>query len=138
MRNCPETMLVARHGIALTFDLMREPEIKESLQVDVWKVRKQALDAGMHDVLVKVMNEVSGAAHTGLSMQLCLTEPLLLSSRSQHSGTMDIMMMGSEILAGTDYNGALPQYNPANTSENDELSETTMTASANALCSRRA
>lgn len=83
MRNCPESTEVARHGVALVFDLMREnPETR----LDVWRIRKAALAAGLHDVLVKAMQE--------------------------HADAMDIMMMGSEILVGTGYAGEIPTYDP--------------------------
>eukprot|EP00977_Amphora_coffeiformis_P001799 scaffold353_cov185-Amphora_coffeaeformis.AAC.27 len=83
MRNCRESLEVARHGVALIFDLMREnPETR----LDVWQIRKAALAAGLHDVLVKAMEE--------------------------HTDTMDIMMMGSEILVGTGYEGEIPTFSP--------------------------
>ena len=59
MRNCTEDLLVARHGIALLFDIMREPEDHEPLRVDIWQVRSQAMIAGIHVVLVAVMEAVS-------------------------------------------------------------------------------
>ena len=58
MRNCTEDLLVARHGIALLFDILREPDAREPLRVDVWQVRRQAVSAGVHDVLVAVMEAV--------------------------------------------------------------------------------
>ena len=83
MRNCPESLEVARHGVALIFDLMREnPETR----LDVWRIRKAALTAGLHHVLVKTMHE--------------------------HTEAMDIMMMGSEILVGTGYEGEIPTFTP--------------------------
>lgn len=83
MRNCHESLEVSRHGVALIFDLMREnPEAR----LDVWRIRKAALAAGIHDVLVKAMQE--------------------------HTEAMDIMMMGSEILVGTGFEGDIPTFTP--------------------------
>lgn len=73
---------VARHGVALLFDLLRENSPPAS--VNVYKIRQAALTAGMHPVLVQVMQENSDA--------------------------MDILMMGSEILLGTGYEGEIPTF----------------------------
>jgi hypothetical protein len=89
MSNCvPDCVDVARHGTAILFDLMREPNetpcSNEGPKLDVWKVRQQALQAGLHVVLAKAM--------------------VLWSDE------MDIMMMGQEILIGTGYKGDIPEY----------------------------
>ena len=81
MRNCRESLEVARHGVALIFDLMRE---NPKTRLDVWQIRKAALAVGLHDVLVKVMEE--------------------------HTDAMDVVMMGTEILVGTGYEGEIPTF----------------------------
>lgn len=87
MRNCPKSPEVARHGIAILFDLMRQDDDRPSHgKLDVWKIRKAAIDAGVYDVLVNAM--------------------------SNFYDEMDIMMMGQEILVGTGYQGEIPQYSP--------------------------
>lgn len=83
LRNCPESIEVARHGVALIFDMMREnPDVK----LDKWRIRQDALSSGLHPVIVNVMEKNSTA--------------------------MDIMMMGSEILVGTGYKGEVPAFKP--------------------------
>ena len=78
---------VARHGIAILFDLMREQDKSTSgPQLDVWKIRNAALNEGVHQAIVGTMKEYSTA--------------------------MDIIMMGQAILVGTDYQGDIPQYSP--------------------------
>jgi len=93
MRNCPDSVEVARHGTAILFDLMREDDEVASTRpreatMDVWKIRSSALEAGMHGILAKAME--------------------------QFPGEMDIMMMGQEILIGTGYEGDIPQFDPLN------------------------
>lgn len=58
MRDCPESVHVARHGVALLFDLLRESDEASDVQIDVSQVRKQALDAGVHQVIVHSMEQV--------------------------------------------------------------------------------
>jgi hypothetical protein len=83
MKNNPDSIEVARHGIAIIFDLLRE----QDGQLDIWKIRNVALTAGLHQVILLAMNQVS-ADSTGV----------------------DIMMMGREILAGTGYtDGPIPE-----------------------------
>jgi hypothetical protein len=87
MRNCPDSVEVARHGTALLFDLMRQeeddgggiPAVGRSDLVDVWKVRKKAVDAGLHPVLVQALKSYVDEA--------------------------DIAMMSREMLVGTNYQG---------------------------------
>jgi hypothetical protein len=87
MRNCPDSVEVARHGTALLFDLMRQeeddgggvPAVSRSDVVDVWKVRKAAVDAGLHPVLVQALKSYVDEA--------------------------DIAMMSREMLVGTNYQG---------------------------------
>jgi hypothetical protein len=89
-----ETVDVARHGIAILFDLMREPQTgtgsdtdaTQQPRLDVWKIRNAALTAGIHQAIVAAMEEYPYA--------------------------VDIIMMGQAILAGTDYKGDVPQYQP--------------------------
>ena len=80
VENCAESVDVARHGLALLFDLMREDE---ETRVDVWAVRKSALAAGLHDAVSLAM---------------------------VNHNEMDIMMMGQELLVGTNYGGDVPRY----------------------------
>jgi hypothetical protein len=93
MRHCPDTVEVARHGTALLFDLLREPDNDGGGcgggnvgGPDPWKVRRVALGCGLHSVLVQNM--------------------------ATFPDEMDIMMMSQEILVGTDYPGDIPQYRP--------------------------
>lgn len=82
-----ETIEVARHGIAILFDLLREQDPDDVPRLDTWKVRNAALAAGIHSPMLVAMNTYARA--------------------------MDIIMMGQAILAGTDYKGEVPQYDPA-------------------------
>jgi len=87
LMNVPECLEVSRHGIAILFDLLREDKTSpSSQQLDVWRIRKSALAAGLHKAVLQSMNE--------------------------YSNVIDIMMMGQDILAGTDYRGEVPQYQP--------------------------
>ena len=93
IRYVPDCVDVARHGIAILFDLMKDDNHQsddggESLHkhFDVWTVRKSALATGLH--------------------------PAILQTMDRFSGTLDIMMMGHGLLAGTDYTGHVPQYQP--------------------------
>jgi hypothetical protein len=83
MRHCPDSQEVARHGVALLFDLLRESGDDGGPAIDVWRIRNAALAAGLHEVVVNAMQAFSDS--------------------------MDIMMMGQEILVGTDYQGPIPQ-----------------------------
>lgn len=86
LANNAASLEVTRHGIAILFDLLREgnTEAGKKYNYDPWAVRKQALAAGLHNAVVKAMNEFSDS--------------------------MDIMMMGQEMLLGTGYQGDIPQF----------------------------
>ncbi|KAG7361225.1 hypothetical protein IV203_036325 [Nitzschia inconspicua] len=89
MKNNPSSLEVNRHGTALLFDLLREnpndaPDNANNIKWDPWEVRKMALASGLHDVVFSAMNEFSDS--------------------------MDIMMMGQEILIGTGFQGDVPVY----------------------------
>lgn len=87
LRNVPGCLEVARHGIAILFDLLREDSSSPShQQLDIWRIRKSALAAGLHEAVIQAMGEFSSV--------------------------MDIMMMGQDILSGTDFRGSAPQYQP--------------------------
>ena len=93
MKKITECRDVARHGIAVLFDLMRDDQnvggANGSLRhqhLDVWQIRKTALAAGLHGAVLGAM--------------------------VKFSDTIDIIMMGGEILAGTDYRGSVPEYQP--------------------------
>ena len=90
LRNCGDTLEVVRHGFAVLFDLMREHndsgDDKSTPRLDVWRIRNSALNEGVHEVVVRCMDEFSG--------------------------TMDVVMMGQGILVGTDYKGEIPKYQP--------------------------
>jgi hypothetical protein len=83
MRNCKNNLQVARHGIAIIFDLLRE---NDACKLDTWAIRKVAIEAGLHPVITNAMDVFCDQ--------------------------MDIMMMGQEILAGTGFNGEVPQFLP--------------------------
>ena len=85
LKNAPEGLEVNRHGIAILFDLLREnQDPAEGVKFDPWEVRRLALASGLHDVVVNAMTEFSDS--------------------------LDIMMMGQEMLLGTGYRGDIPQY----------------------------
>jgi hypothetical protein len=94
MQNVTECLEVARHGIAVLFDLMRDENTpggaNQSSQthkhLDVWQIRRSALAAGLHEAVLTAMETFSDK--------------------------IDIVMMGAELLAGTDYRGPVPQYQP--------------------------
>jgi hypothetical protein len=88
MKNCPDSVEVARHGTAILFDLLREQHDEagnDHPRLDVWKIRNTALVAGLHESVVHAMMKFSGNAN------------------------MDIMMMGREILVKTGYLGVIPE-----------------------------
>jgi hypothetical protein len=86
MKNCAENTEVARHGTALLFDLLRQPDLDTKPVVpprlDLARIRQEALIAELHPVLIQAME--------------------------MHSSCMEIMMMGREILMGTGYEGQIP------------------------------
>jgi hypothetical protein len=84
MRHNPSSIEVNRHGIALLFDLLRENQSTEDIKWDPWEIRKVALASGLHEVVFSAMNEFSDS--------------------------MDIMMMGQEMLVGTGFQGDIPLY----------------------------
>lgn len=81
MKNNPESLEVSRHGTAILFDLLREAQGDKFS--NVVQVRNLALTAGLHDVLVNCMN--------------------------QFESSMDIVMMGQEMLVATNYQGDIPR-----------------------------
>ena len=97
LKNIPDSLEVNRHGIAILFDLLRQDQSSTTTaggnnnkkshnlpSIDPWEVRKVALAAGLHTVVRNAMMEFSDS--------------------------MDIMMMGQEMLIGTGYRGDIPQY----------------------------
>jgi hypothetical protein len=94
MRNNP-VKDVFRHGIAILFDLMREPthandkaapqeKVSSVPKLDIWKIRQSALASGLHEIIVRAMCENKDA--------------------------VDIFMMSQEILVGTNYLGPIPKF----------------------------
>jgi hypothetical protein len=88
MLNVPQSQEVARHGIAILFDLMRDEQDSTAGRptLDVWRIRNTALTAGLHRAVAHAMAEFCDA--------------------------MDIMMMGQDLLVGTDYQENIPEYRP--------------------------
>jgi hypothetical protein len=84
MKNNPSNLEVNRHGVALMFDLLRDNHDGEGVKWDSWEIRKIALGSGLHDVVLAAMTEFSDS--------------------------VDIMMMGQEMLVGTDFRGTIPVY----------------------------
>jgi hypothetical protein len=82
IRNIPDSLEVARHGTAILFDILRATQITEDSQFDPWEVRRLTMAAGLHEIIYNAMVE--------------------------HSEAVDIMMMGQEILIGTDFPGEIP------------------------------
>jgi hypothetical protein len=94
MKQCPDSMEVARHGTAILFDLLRETDTTLSGKntapvnnstMDIWKIRNVALSAGLHERILRVITQFSGGTN------------------------MDVYMMGREILLGTNYKGTIPE-----------------------------
>lgn len=79
MRNCLDRLDVSRHGIAVLFDLLREETATchPNQRLDMWRIRDNARSAGLHDVVVNILETYSDVA--------------------------DVAMMASELLAGTGY-----------------------------------
>lgn len=84
MENNPTCQEVNRHGTALLFDLMRENHEENTVTWNPWEIRKIAIASGLHNLVLSAMNEFSES--------------------------MDIMMMGQEILIGTGYRGDVPKH----------------------------
>ena len=82
MKHHPDSLEVNRHGVAILFDLLKEGNETEGVKWDPWEVRRLALGAGLHKVVLNAMTEFSDS--------------------------MDIMMMGQEMLIGTGYRGEIP------------------------------
>jgi len=86
IKNCADSVEVARHGIATGFDLLREDDEAGPIpNLDVSKIRDIALSAGLHEIVLK-------------AVQLFSDNP----------NNMDITMMGRELLVGTGYKGEIP------------------------------
>lgn len=83
MVNIPDSLDVARHGIATLFDLLRE--IPESSSY-IAQIRKIAINAGLHGAVCSAMDEFPNS--------------------------MEIMMMSQEMLIATGFKGDIPQYAP--------------------------
>jgi len=83
MSNIPESLEVARHGIAVLFDMLREVPEKPT---DVAKIREIAIGAGLHDTVRMAMDEFPES--------------------------MEVMAMGQEMLVATGYQGDIPVYQP--------------------------
>ena len=85
MRHCSASVDVARHGMALLFDLLREDTAhchpNNSAPIDIWRIRQSATTAGLHEVVLTILD--------------------------QHSEASDVTMMGMELLAGTGYSKTL-------------------------------
>jgi hypothetical protein len=90
MKHNSSNIEVNRHGTAILFDLLRENSNDDSTvspNLDVWKIRKIALAAGLHERLLQSIEQFSGGPH------------------------MDIVLMAKEMLAGTGYRGDIPGGN---------------------------
>jgi hypothetical protein len=88
MKKCRQSVEVARHGIAILFDLLRNQQqpLNDAKSIDVWKVRDEALNSGLHEVLLDALEKFST------------------------NENKDIIMMGRELLIGTQYQGPLPDF----------------------------
>lgn len=93
LRNCPDSIDVARHGIAILFDVLRDQNVEDdkdydakATKIDIWKVRQSAVNAGLHDVI--------------------------LGSMEAFPDSSDIIMMGQELLRGTGYIGVTGFLSP--------------------------
>jgi len=84
MENNPTSLEVNRHGTALFFDLLRENHQENNSAWSSWEVKKIAIKFGLHD--------------------------RILSAMTEFSDSMDVIMMGREILVGTGYRGLIPEY----------------------------
>jgi hypothetical protein len=84
LKNNPNSLEVNRHGVAILFDLLREGNKTEGVKFDPWEVRRLALTAGLHNVILNAMTEFADS--------------------------MDIMTMGQELLIGTGFQGDIPKF----------------------------
>jgi hypothetical protein len=83
IKNNPDSLEVSRHGIAILFDTLREAP---QALAHVAQIRKIALSAGLHEVILSAMNEFDTS--------------------------IEINTMGQEILIGTGYHGEIPRCQP--------------------------
>ena len=74
---------VARHGVAILFDVLRYDE-KSNASLDFTQLRRLSLNAGMHDVVTNVMHAFRDNS--------------------------EIMMMGQQMLIATGYTGDIPHF----------------------------
>mmetsp|Transcript_618 Transcript_618/g.862 ORF Transcript_618/g.862 Transcript_618/m.862 type:complete len:482 (-) Transcript_618:435-1880(-) len=86
-----EGLEVARHGVAILFDLMRHDSTSgqsgNEIALNFMQIRKIALNAGLHDVIIVAMNKFPD--------------------------NTQIMMMGQQMLIATGYTGQMPQFQGA-------------------------
>ena len=85
MKDVPDSLEVARHGIAVLFDMLRE--MPESV-MNVSEIRRIAVGAGMHEVVKNAMD--------------------------QFPQSKEIMMMGQSMLVATGYQGEIPHFDVSN------------------------
>jgi hypothetical protein len=87
--NCDESLDVCRHGLAILFEILRQAPSQDHDALSISKVseiRKVAIAAGLHD-----------AVHAAMVA---------------YPESMEVMGMGTEILASTGFNGEIPSYQP--------------------------
>ena len=85
MKDVPDSLEVARHGIAVLFDMLRE--MPESV-MNVSEIRRIAVGAGMHEVVKNAMDHFPQSK--------------------------EIMMMGQSMLIATGYQGDIPHFDVSN------------------------
>ncbi|GAX26424.1 hypothetical protein FisN_37Hh026 [Fistulifera solaris] len=87
-----ESVEVARHGLAIIFDIMRtDPQefvVLDGPLIDMYKVKHAALNAGIHSICLAAMKS--------------------------YSDKPEIMMLGQALLVGTAYNGKIPTFTGPN------------------------
>lgn len=83
-----ESVEVARHGLAIIFDIMRtDPQefiTSAGPLIDMYKVKNTALNAGIHEIALAAM--------------------------TSYPDKTEIMMMGQALLVGTSYGGEIPTF----------------------------
>ena len=83
-----ESVEVARHGLAILFDIMRtDPQefiVLDGPLIDMYRVKHAALNAGIHDIC--------------------------LSAMKSYSDKTEIRMLGQALLVGTSYGGEIPTF----------------------------
>jgi hypothetical protein len=84
--NSEDSIEVSRHGLAVLFDVLRQPQHDLLSTTKVLEIRQIAIGAGLHDAVRKAM----GA----------------------HPESMEIMGMGTEMLVSTGFQGDIPIYQP--------------------------